>query len=230
MCVCGRCGSKGNRSSSEDVGPGREGSGSEYRGAQSCSGHAGLCLSRDGGLSNANQRSPRSPSVPWWCREPAEISTGRTTHITCIPPLNNTQITTDVHQSTRTFIQWQVEAKVEVWLHSYPKKSIYHLYMRPELFSSSSATVLKPDQSPISSLLAIISNKLSYFLLSLCFSAALFLEGASVPPDSHRFLWDANILLGICLWQWHKLGTWISLLCRGADLNFRFTPYLSGPL
>ncbi len=83
--------------------------------------------------------------------------------------------------------------------------------------------MLKPDQSLISSLLTIISNKLSYFLLSLCFSAALFLQGASVPPDSHRFLWDANILLGICLWQWHKLGTWISLLCRGTDLNFRFT-------
>ncbi len=87
--------------------------------------------------------------------------------------------------------------------------------------------MLKPDQSLISSLLAIISNKLSYFLLSLCFSAALFLQGASVPPDSHRFLWDANILLGICLRQWHKLGTWISLLCRGTDLNFRFTSRIS---
>ncbi len=125
VCVCGRCGSEGNRSSSEDIGPGREGSSSEYRGAPSCSSHAGLCLSRDGGLGHANPRSPRSPSVPWWCREPAEISTGRTTHITCIPPLNNTQITTDVHPSARTFIQWQVDAKVEVWLHSYPKKNLF---------------------------------------------------------------------------------------------------------
>lgn len=222
VCVCDRCGGQGNRSSSEDIGSGRQGSSSEYRGASGCGSHVGLRLSRDGGLIHADPWSPPSPGVPWWCREPAEISTGGTT---MIQPLNNTKVIRCLAICEKITQGYIVIQKTMVYIYS----SLLFVWGKNPLFVVFSCCV-KPDQSPISSLLAIISNKQSYFLLSLCFSAALFLEGASALPDSYRFLWDINILLGICLWQWHKLETWISLLRWGADLNFRFTLHLSGPL
>lgn len=209
-----RCRSKGDGAGSADSGSGCTWSGCMHGGEAVCGSHVGFSHSCNGRLDYADPWGPAGPGVPWRCREPAETSAGKIlcavfTNVVLVPfnqifflIIKSYLLWYPETVNTHTgwgFLNLLISAFHCLLFILYSLScSLSHMYSL-----SSLKRIWKVAHCPILAQLDPVNQVVVYYLL--CILRPDIGNAATFAPDLLWHLWEINILLGICIWQWHKL-------------------------